>query len=142
MAARKAKEITREQASVIARGKLEGKSQAEIAREAGVSVSTVSHAASHPQVAPLMRRLLAKYDSRLVALYGRVLASVEKDLDADEPWARIQSRDQALKLIQSADAVTVATAGGADASGEEEGTYTLRELLVTYRRALRGEAPQ
>lgn len=135
------KKITRAQAATIARGKVAGKPRAEIAREAGVSEATVSHANSNPQIAPLMRRLVAQHDAALMRLYGRLLAAVERDLDANEAWLRVQTREQALKLVQAADAVSVQQqhASGGDGAAEG-GSYTLRELLVTYREALRRKA--
>lgn len=137
------KPISPKQAKVIAKGKLDGKRTAEIAREAGVSVSTVSHPPLPVQ--GILRRAIEANQQRLAALHGRMLESLEEDLALRKDLSigeRRGLREEAIRVMVLADRVSgvigpEVAASGAEGSAagvqaSEASAVSLAELLTAY----------
>lgn len=122
--------LSLQQKRKIAGGKLAGKSQREIAREAACSVSSVSHAGNDPVVRGLIAEASEVHRDRLLKLYARMLASVEKDLASKAGADRQAARSEAVRLMMLAD-----QAAGVDAAPQAgETSISLQELLIAYHR--------
>lgn len=122
--------LTPKQISAIARGKAAGKKNAEVASEAGVSVSIVDHASSNPRIGPLIVALKEKHRARLEKLYAASLEGMFGDLKHPEPDIRVRTRTQVLKFIESGEPNRLADVF----QNNNAGDFSFEELLIAWRR--------
>lgn len=131
--------LTRSQKLIIAGGKLLGRPNKETAQRAGVSLTTVAHAASRPDIRSLMARLAERYEAEHQAMYEEALAGIRQDLGAEEWQARAEARRQALAIIAAGDRAREPVGGqGQPSQGAQ---YTLTEVWAVLRQATAG-APE
>lgn len=131
MAEKKPGKLSVAQRRKIAGGKLAGKGQREIARDAGCSVSSVSHAGNDPLVQGLIAEASAAHRERLLDLYKRMLASIEKDMQSRAGADRLAARGEVVRLMMLADQAAGVDAAPAQSEG---GSVSLQELLIAYQR--------
>ena len=131
----------------IARGKALDLRHAEIARQAGVSVSTVSHLVRQPDVRRLVDRLQAKHEDKLEELYTATLAGCARDIASPKVQTRFAARAEAMRLVTAAESLNAPgssphglhgagsslSAPGADMAG----SFNLADLLMVGQVALR-----
>lgn len=123
--------VTAAQKQKIAVGRATGKRSKDIAKAAGVSVSTVEHQARKPEVQTLIARLKSRDEGQLDRIWRKTLNAIESDVLSIDPDISRHARSQALKAIVAGDAPLARLEPGDGSQGE----VTLEELLVVYRRA-------
>jgi hypothetical protein len=124
--------VTSAERKQMARLHVAGATREEISQATGRCGEAVSAALKHPETVALMARLGQQYDDRLAALYAKVLAAVETDLDSEVSYLRSQAQDRIVRLVEMADKARGLLAQAAPGQGQQ-GQFTLTEVLTVLR---------
>lgn len=114
----------------IAQGKLAGKPRTQIAKELGVSLSTVDHFGQRPEDQALLDAVSREHEAELHVLHSDIITSCRKDLTHRKPEVRSTARREGMAIILAADRHRAP-----DTPGSDEGQWTLQELMISYHLA-------
>jgi hypothetical protein len=120
------KKLVHAQRRKIAAGKVSGRKNRDIARDAGVSESTVQHAAQDPETLSYMAEFSAAAEEDLRRAFAIACRKMRVDVGSKSAQTRALARRDLLGFVTAADRARGAkNAGGA-------GEYELKDLLVAW----------
>jgi len=121
---------------IVAGGRIQGKAQAAIAREAGCSIRHVQRLSAEPETQLLIRDLLAPYRARLQQLVPKAIRAVERGLVAQ----KVTRSNHAVQLhaVRRAKDLLVLAQGELPPPVHDEplGQITWEEYLVMYHKRM------
>lgn len=112
----------------IATGKALGKPHKAIARDAGVSRSTVDHQVNSTEIQVLILELQRRHAGLLDSLYQETIKSCRDDLKNADPYARSKARRESIQILRAGE-----RSAGPDSGprlSHDTGGFSLTELLV------------
>jgi len=134
------KKLSQGQKRVIAKGKLAGKRQGQIAKEAGCSIATVSHAGSDPEVRDLLLAGLERNAAKMSQGLDLILDELLKDLVVNSSYTdRAAARAEMVRLVGLLRRLRGVTDEAVASEGA--GEFTLAELLTAYQTVKAGKQP-
>jgi hypothetical protein len=125
--------VSSAQRAVIAAGRIQGKTSAAIASEAGLSRSTVKKQANDRRTKVLIQRLKERDEVALSRIWTKALNRTEKLIAHADPIMALRASKIALDMVTAGDP-PLARLELNVADGERE--CTLEELLKIYGRAI------
>lgn len=125
--------VTDRQRAQIAAGRMAGKPARQIARETGLSKSTIDHQALDQRVSTLTLRLKRKDEGRLEQGWSLAVSSILSDLKSKDASLKINARRDLLRFLTIGDPPLLRVAPASN----ENGDFTLEELLTCYAKVRR-----
>ena len=135
------RKVTPQQKSVMAVGKLAGKTSREVAVEVDLHPDVVRrHWGGHESFNLQLKR---EYAPSIRKLYEKMLRQTDRGLDDKNPRVRLLACRQVIQLVNAGDPPLERLAPAGLQSGDGIVHVTLEELLISYRQATmreKGEA--
>jgi hypothetical protein len=125
--------VTNRQRATIAAGRLEGKTSAEIASDAGLAESTVRRQATDQRTRVLIQRLKERDEEQLDRIWRKALNRCEKLIAHPNAIVALRASKLAVDMVSAGDP-PLARLELNTSDGERE--CTLEELLNIYRVAI------
>lgn len=122
--------LTPRQRNAIAQGKLTGKKSKDIAKDAGIAVSTVRNQAHDPRTVTQILTLKQQSEVEFAKMWRDMVTGVAKDIIDTDFSTRQSARVLFLRMLTAGDPPLHRVGD----MGSTAGDFTLEEMLVTLRR--------